>query len=678
MILGTAAYMAPEQARGKAVDRRADIWAFGVVLYEMLTGKQLFQGETISDVLAGVLAKEPDLSAAPTKVRRLLSKCLEKDPKRRLQAIGDWKLALEGGATEALPPARPRAAWLPWTLAGTLALAALGFAGLWLRPAPLPQVVRFEIHAPPGSTLPLGTPAISPDGRMIAYTVNDPDGKSRIHLRLIDHIETRVLAGTEGAVHPFWSPDGRSLAFATVPGLVMKRIDVDGGAPRDLAAASAPWQGAWGQSGDILFSTLGSLSRVSAQGGLVTLVVSRDPDLPGHPFYLPDGKRFLVYMRRGGRGSIQVATLGSMNRTMVLAVDSAPILAPTPRGKTYLLYLRGSDLFAQEFDQRSGAVRGSPMLVVSNIGRVASPPVRAAVGVSATGVLAYQTGGAAQTGQLTWLDRSGKQVESLPADASGVGPQLSPDDLSVAMSRTDASGNEDVWVTDLVRRSSTRLTFDPGSDFSPVWSPDGKRLAFLSLGSPQGIHVVDANDGAKQQLLIAPRTMAPSSSSPDGKYLLAAFLSGKMTLVPLTGNGKPMPFGSANGNSSQGRFSADGRYIAFTSDQSGRNEVYVQPMPPATGQWKVSIEGGSQPHWRRDGKELFYVSPEGAMMAVDVKPGETFYAGIPRQLFQVKGIDLSNYDVRADGQQFLVFVPQGGTQDAPITVVLNWWAELEK
>ncbi len=183
MILGTAAYMAPEQARGKAVDRRADIWAFGVVLYEMLTGKQLFQGETISDVLAGVLAKEPDLSAAPPTVRRLLSKCLEKDPKRRLQAIGDWKLALEGGATEALPAARPRAAWLPWAIAGTLALAALGFAGLWLRPAPLPQVVRFEIHAPPGSTLPLGTPAISPDGRMIAYVVNDPDGKSRIHLR---------------------------------------------------------------------------------------------------------------------------------------------------------------------------------------------------------------------------------------------------------------------------------------------------------------------------------------------------------------------------------------------------------------------------------------------------------------------------------------------------------------
>ncbi|MBZ5580046.1 MAG: protein kinase [Acidobacteriia bacterium] len=676
MILGTAAYMAPEQARGKPVDRRADIWAFGAVLYEMLTGRKLFEGETVSDVLAGVLAREPDLTSVPPALRRLLAKCLEKDPKRRLQAIGDWRLLLEPPAeAPAAAPPPARASRLPWIVAAALAVAAAGFAALWLRPAPLPRVTRFEIHAPSGSTLPLGTPAPSPDGRTLAYTVRDPDGMTRIHLRPIDRIETRALPGTENAVHPFWSPDGRSLAFATRPDNRLKRIDVEGGAPRDLTILEGPWHGGWNQYGDILFQP-STVARISADGGSVTPVVSLDAKKgeggAGFPLFLPDGKRFLLRVQ-GNQTSIQLATLGSMERTLVLNdVDSAPLLAPTPRGKTYLLYLRASDLLAQEFDPPSGTVRGSPVVVVSNIGRVANPAVRPAMGVSPSGVLAYQAGGDIRNGQLTWFDRSGKPLDSLPADASGTSPELSPDGRAVAVGRIDSSGTENLWVTDLARKSAVRLTFEAGRNFSPVWSPDGKRLALVCACAKPGLRVIDADGSARPEPAPAGR-MAPTSWSPDGRYLLAS-----MALVPLTGDAKPIPVGSRNGRSGQGRFSPDGRYIAFTSRESGRAEIYVQPVPPATGQTKISINGGLQPRWRRDGKELFFVSLDGSMMAADLQLGPTVSAGVPRQLFRVDGLDLTGYDVRADGQQFLVFTPSQSTQSSVITVVQNWWVEWEK
>jgi eukaryotic-like serine/threonine-protein kinase len=680
VILGTAAYMSPEQARGKTVDKRADIWAFGVVFHEILTGKRLFQGEDVTETMASVVKEQPDLSGVPSQVRRLLQSCLEKDPKKRLQAIGDFRLLLEAPPVSVGVPVPTGRAGLWTAVAALMAIVAAVFAWLWLRPAPPPQVMRFEIHAPSGSTLPLGTPAISADGRTLAFTMIDPDGITRIHLRPIDRIETRVLPGTEGAIHPFWSPDGRSLGFATPGDARLKRIDVAGGGPRELTAVNGPWHGSWNQNGDILFAPGGPPARIAAEGGPTTPVAAADQKKGetgiGFPFFLADGKRFLVRVA-GDKTSIQLAKLGSMERTMVIEdVDSAPILAPTPKGKTYLLFLRSSDLLAQEFDESSGSVRGSPVVVISDIGKVASPPIRAAFGVSPAGILAYQTGSDYQKGQLTWVDRSGKTLETLPAEASGNNPALSPDGSAVAMARTDASGNEDVWVTELARKSSVRLTFSSGRDFSPVWSPDGKRLAFFSLGAkPPGVYTVDANDSSKTQIL-RPVFMPTTSWSPDGKYVQGQ-LGGTLTLVPVTGDEKPIPVGSRNGRSGQGRFSPDGKYIAFTSSESGRGEVYIQPMPPATGQWKVSIDGGTQPRWRRDGKELYFVSREG-IMAADIKLGQTVSVGVPHKLFQLKDGDISEYDVRADGQQFLVFVPQGARQDAPITVVLNWWTDLEK
>jgi dipeptidyl aminopeptidase/acylaminoacyl peptidase len=680
--MGTAAYMSPEQARGKRVDKRADIWSWGVVLYELLTGERLFKGDEAADTLAQVLTREPNLERVPLKVRHLLSECLQKDPKQRLRDIGDARRLLDDSPAPPEPVSAPKRSWLAWTAAAVLAVAAAVFAALWLRPAPLPQVTRFEIHAPPGSTLPLGTPAISPDGRTIAFTVNDPDGKRRIHLRPIDRMEIRTVPGTEGALHPFWSPDGRSLAFgAGAPQLRLKRIDVAGGAARDLIEMRSPWQGAWSQNAEILCNCGGALSRIPAGGGLPSPIPNGNEDPISHPYFLQDGKRFLVVF--GEKRSIQLATLGSTERTMVLDdADSAPILAPTPQGKTYLLYLRESDLFGQEFEEPSGTLRGKPVLVVSDVGRVAEPPIRATVGVSPAGILAYQAGHESEAGQLTWFDRSGRPVDALPADASGMGQQISPDGLLVAVRKLDASGGSNIWVTDLARKSPSPVTFGQ-NDVFPTWSPSGKRLAFFRLvGKDAGVHIVDVTDASKDHFLKG-TVDGPVSWSPDEKYLLlqSRLRLGRMILFALDGNQKPIPVGTRTGRSGQGRISPNGKFIAFTSNESGRDEIYVQPMPPATGYKNLSINGGHSARWSHDGKELFFVSPEAEMMSVDITLDPVNSPGMPHRLFQLKGADpydLANYDVRPDGQQFLILMRQRGTQDAPITVVLNWWAELQQ
>jgi Tol biopolymer transport system component len=686
-VMGTAAYMSPEQAKGKRVDKRADIWSWGVVLYELLTGERLFKGDEAADTLAQVLTKEPNLDRVPPKVRRLLSECLRKDPKQRLRDIGDARRLLDDSPAPPDPVTATKRSWLAWTAAGVLAVAAAGFASLWLRPASAPQVMRFEIHAPPGSTLPLGTPAISPDGRTIAFTVNDPDGKRRIHLRPIDRIETRTLPGTEGAVHPFWSPDGRSLAFsADGPPDHLKRIDVAGGAARDLVETTGPWHGAWSRSGEILCFCGGAISRIPAEGGLPT-PISRGEEKAAisFPYFLQDGKRFLIHHGGGGKSSIQLAALGSTERSMVLDdTFSAPILAPTPQGKTYLLYLRESDLFGQEFEERSGTLRGKPDLVVRDVGRVAYGAFRGAVGVSPAGILAYQTGRESEAGQLTWFDRSGRPVDSLPADVSGMSPQISPDGSLVAVGRLGASGTS-IWVTDLARKSPSPITFGR-YDVSPVWAPSKKRLAFLrAVGKDAGVHIVDVTDVSKDQFFEGTTGYYPYSWSPDEKYLVLQLTrGGGTTLFALDGSEKPIPVGTRKGLSMHGKISPNGKFIAFTSNESGRDEIYVQPMPPATGYKNLSINGGHSPRWSHDGKELFFVSPDAGMMAVDITLDPINSPGVPHRLFQLKRevpIDLADspYDVRPDGQQFLVFMrTQRGPQDVPITVVLNWWAELRQ
>ena len=693
-ILGSAAYMSPEQARGRAVDRRADIWAFGCVLFEMLTGKRAFEADDVSLTLARVLERDVDLTAlpasVPTRVRHAIGMCLRKDMRQRLHAMGDVRLALDGAfeTTTAAPSpvVHRRPVWLralPTAAVAAVAAAIVGF--LWLRPEPLPQVMRFQVLAPQGSALPLGTPAISPDGRMLAYTVTDAGGVTRIHVRPIDRVETRVLPNTEGALHPFWSPDGRSLAFATSPSNLVKRVDVEAGSPRTIAPVGGPWHGTWGQQGKVLVTTANGVSSISADGG--ELVPTAAPDKTqgefsvGFPEFLSDGRRFLVRTDSELGGSIRLASLDSPERSLVAdKVDSAPLVARTPRGKSYLLFLRSPDLMAQEFDEPSGTLRGTPTVLVADIGQVANPPVRPTVGVSPSGILAYQTGGVGQSSQLIWVDRAGVEVSRLAPAASVQDPRLSPDGEHVAGVRFDI-GAVSLWSTDLRRGASTRLTFG-GTARDPVWSPDGTRLAFRRTAPDAGIFVV-ARDGSNERRVAEATPGRITSWSPDGRYL-AAYTQGELTLVPVEGTEMPLVIQTRNGRLRFPEFSPTGKFIAFVSDESGRDEVYVQPVPPASGtRVNVSVNGGVLPRWRRDGRELFFRSTDGngAMMSVDAQEnGDVFSAGVPRLLFKAASPNLAQgFAVRADGQRFLIPALdnlEGG--GSPINVVVNWWVELER
>jgi Tol biopolymer transport system component len=683
VILGTAAYMSPEQARGKPVDQRTDIWAFGCVLYEMLTGKRAFDAEDVSVTLARVLERDVDLSGLPAPVpprlRRVIELCLRKDARQRLHAIGDVRLALDGVfetpavVTKVEPAVAPRPLWLrlaPIAALTAVAGAAIGY--LALRPAPAPQVLRFQIHAPAGSTLPLGTPAISPDGRTIAYTVTDADGMTRIHVRPLDRLDTRVLPGTENAVHPFWFADGRSLGFTTLPDNYLKQIEVGAGSPRTLFNVAGPWHGTANLEGTLLVLAGGGISRWS-NGQQPVLVPRRDGDSSGaFPFFLPDGQRFLILVNATPSGSIQLARVNSPERTHVVdTVNGAALMTRTPMGKSYLLFVRNTDLLAQEFDETAGVVRGAPKVIVNDIGLVANPPLRPAVG-AANGVLAFQTGGVAEVPQLIWLNRSGAEVQRLTRGASVRNPRLSGDGERLVGTRF-GSGS-DIWITELARGASTQITFLRNA-FDPVWSPDGKKIAYRRS---DGTAVIVGVDGSGERQ-IAKTVGRLWDWSADGRMVLAG-LSGGFTMIPLDDGEKPTNIQPPNGRLRDGHFSPNSRYYAFVSDESGRDEVYVQAVPPSSFRTKISIDGGIAPRWRRDGKELFFLSPSSTLMSVDVNAGAAFSTGVPRELFKTAGgpnLAFGGYVVSRDGQQFLMPGRDSQTDTWPITVVLNWWSELE-
>jgi Tol biopolymer transport system component len=685
VILGSAAYMSPEQARGKPVDRRTDIWAFGCVLYEMLTGKRAFDADDVSLTLARVLERDVDLTvlpaAVPPRVRQVIATCLRKDVRQRLQAIGDVRLALEG-VFETAPPvatidrsAPRRPLWLrvaPFAALTAVAAAALAFVAS--RPEPRPQITRFQIQAPAGSTLPLGTPAISPDGRTIAYTMTDSQGITRIHVRPLDRIDTRVLPGTENAVHPFWFPDGRAIGFTSVPDNYMKQIEVDAGSARTLFNVLGAWHGTANQDGTLLALRGDGLNRWATGQTPVPAVKRREGEGGGtFPFFLPDGKRFLMLVNSNRKGmSIQLATLGTDTRSMVLdTTDGAALMSRTPGGKSYLLSVRNTDLLAQEFDEAAGQVRGSPKVIVNGIGLVANPPRQPAVS-AANGVLAYQTGGVAEVPSLTWVNRSGAEVQKLTRGASVRNPQLSGDGERLLGSRS-GSGAVEIWVTDLRRGASTQVTFS-SSAYDPVWSPDESKIAYRRLNGRA--YIANADGSGERE--VADRVNRLWDWSPDGRVLLASLVGG-FTLVRVDDDQKPIVLQPPSGTLREGYFSPNGRYIAFVSDETGRDEIYVQAMPPASFRTKISINGGVLPRWRADGKELFFVSPDSNMMSVNVNTDATFSAGIPQPLFTAGGGPglIDGYAVRADGQQFLMPGRDAQAETWPITVVLNWWAELE-
>src|SRR5450432_931163 len=718
IILGTAAYMSPEQAKGKPVDRRTDIWAFGCVLYEMLTGRMAFRGETATDILAAVLKEEPDWShlpaATPPQVRSLLHRCLKKDVRQRLQAIGDARVVLEEVLTGAPQDtsfgtiaqlAKPWRRWLAWGVAALLfaTLAPIAFLHFGETHS-LAEPVRFQIPLPIAAR----SFSLSPNGRLLTFTAPGLDGRNLIWIRALDALEARPLPGTEDAFTPpvFWSQDSRFIAFQTAGKL--KKIDVSGGPPQTICEINAlVLGGAWSREDVIIFGTDGpGIMQVAAAGGVATLLTTSAglDEVHVFPTFLPDGRHF-VYLRAPENPGILVGSLNvkpeQQSRTPLLATSVMPVYAPSADPALgRLLFMRESTLMAQSFSVRQLKLVGEPVPVADQVGSLF---LSASFSASANDVLAYRSRSATTTTQLTWFDRTGKVLGRVRDFGAGsftyADIALSPDGTRVAATLFDPSvpgQSETIWLLELTRSVSARLTFDVSPDGVPVWSPDGRRIAYTGFRAGGVGLYQKASSGAEKEEVLLPPTSAsklPNDWSRSGQFLLYTIQDPKtnadLWVLPLTVDGQPSgapaPFANTKFNEQQGQFSPDGHWIAYVSDESGRTEIHVQPFPvPPGGGSKIQIsrDGGNQPRWRRDGKELFYVSLDGKMMAADVGGGLEFKAGVPKVLFQTPILNddtsLSDFhwDVTADGKRFLVDAVPSSSE--PLIVVLNWSAGAKK
>ncbi|OFW39370.1 MAG: hypothetical protein A3J29_03005 [Acidobacteria bacterium RIFCSPLOWO2_12_FULL_67_14b] len=712
-ILGTFQYMAPEQIEGAEADARSDIFAFGCVLHEMLTGQKAFEGRTHASLIAAILEREAPLvttlqPGAPPLVDAIVRKCLAKKPDDRWQSAADLGSALRWAAdgagaaassTAAAPqPVRRSGARGVALAVGTVVVFAIGAFVGWRyvsRPTAPPAAVRFEVTPPTGVTLspaPVASAAqlaLSSDGRRLVFVAAAGRGVSQLWVRPLDDVQARPLAGTEGASFPFWSPDGRYIGFFA--GGKLKKVDTAGGAPEVLCNAAGGRGGAWGPDGTIVFTgePNSPMSQVAAAGGTVrpATVLNRDLGVTANnwPQFLPDGRRFLYYQRslKPEHTGIYVASLDSADTTRVIGSTGAGLY-----GSGHLLFVRDGILFAQPFDDRALRTTGEAARIADHVGYFSASLGYTAVTVSPAGALA--TGpSVAGTTSLQWRDRDGTARGSLIAPAVYRSPRLSPDQKRVALATWDPeTGQNDIWVIDLALRNPSRLTFDPANDWFPAWAPDGSRIFFGSTRS--GTTTIFRKDGSEpEQVFLGTASNAtyPNDTSRDGRFLSYTQSSPRaydLGVVPLSGDAKLIPFLASPFNEVQGRFAPNSKWLSYASDESGRFEVYVRPFPAASGQSLISVAGGMQPEWRRDGKELFYISADGKLMAVPVTTdGATFSAGVPRALFNVQAPEQTppyptDYAVTADGQRFLVNTVADQAERAPLTVILNWVSALKK
>ncbi len=708
MIMGTAAYMSPEQAAGKAVDRRSDIWSFGVVLWETLAGTRLFHGETISHTLADVLRKPIDFAklpaSTPVPIEELVKRCLDRDVKTRLQSIGEARIAIQryaadpnGGRVEPRPFGRRRER--VWMGLATLFLLTTALTFL-PRSQETAVPTRFEVR--PGgnailaSLISAGRPRISPDGRKLAFVAGTPGGRQMIWVRPLDSVTAQPLAGTEGAGHVFWSWDSQFLAFFADGKLKKVGATPSSAAQVVQVVCDVPdgRSGSWGRKEVILFNRFsgGPTYRVPAAGGTpipaTTIDRSRQENSHRWASFLPDGKHFM-YKARGNRGElprVYLASLDSTSRTHLLDADSNVDYAPPG----YLLFVRDRTLMARAFDVQRLKLAGEAVPVVQRVGYAAVSGGN--FSVSETGVLAYSTSDDTIITQLAWYDRTGKRLSSVDEPGGYRQPQVSRDGTRVAVERLDPRARDGaIWLYDLARGSHSRLTFGSGWQYIPVASPDMGHVLFSAgrdfgsfyqttatgTGNPE--RVLSAQENAERYLC---------DWSQDGRFLVFV-VAGENTqedlwTMPMFGDRKPFPIVQTPFSETQGQFSPDGKWFAYASDENGRPDVYVQAFPPSGIKRQLSVVGGSQPRWRRDGKELYYIGSDRKLMAVPVKSLAILDAGGPTPLFQTRisselgPYSVFSYAVTGDGGRFLLNEPVGDEASPPISVVLNWMAELKK
>ena len=702
-VVGTFQYMSPEQVQGTEADARSDIFAFGAVLYEMVTGKRAFEGKTAASAMAAVLEREPVPICAmqpttPPALERLVKTCLEKDPDDRWQTAHDVKLQLkqiaEGGSQSsalATTPHRKRGNWVPWAVAALLGLVAAGaLAWAYFNNQKDEQVLRMEINPPEKMQFNLsgdnsGPATLSPDGRYLVFSANGAQG-TQLYLRPMDTLTSRPIAGTENARFPFWSPDSRSIGFFTEDRL--KRVEVAGGTPVTICASVLGRGGSWSSNGEIVaaLSYNSGISRVSASGGTPTAITqANNTTYSSHrwPWMLPDGKHFLyVAVNHNAPNSPDTAVFyasldGKENRLLFHNLSNAIYVSG------HLLYQHDDSLVAQTFDPGAGKFTGDPETLSENV-QYDVGLWHMNLSASNTGMMVYASGAVSGTEIIAWLDRNGNRLGTVGEQGSFFDLDLSPDEKKVAVTELNTAVAT-TWVYDVDSKVKSRVSFSNGAHLTPTFSPDGKEVAYTSNQSST-ISVKELGSSAPEQVLLSnpkPVFQGVTDWSRDGKYLMyeqGLDLNLQLWVLPLFGDRKPFAYTGASGQIQErsGVFSPDGRWVAFMSDEGGRPEVFVAPFPWTGTKWQVSAGGGADPRWRLDGKELYYFNFTGITAAEVDGSGPAFQVGGSKLLFRVpvRGIG-REFAPSRDGQKFVAIVPNSGTSQL-LTLVQNWPAELKK
>jgi serine/threonine protein kinase len=712
-VMGTAGYMSPEQVRGQRVDYRSDVFSLGLILYEMLSGRRAFHGDSAVETLNAILKEDPpELSGSDGHINpaleRVVLHCLEKNPAHRFQSAGDVAFVLESlsglsssrtmaDELRATASRRKTRAWLPWVIAAAFLLAlisTLPFAIAYLRRTPTEEgLIRLSVSLPDKVVMSGTTPgvAISPDGRHIAF-VGTHEGQNLLWVRSLDSFTARPLPGTEvsgSPSPPFWSPDSRFIGF--FGGGKLKKVEATGGPVQTLCDVVPARGGTWSRDGVILVGTTGgTLYRVSQAGGeptpITTLDQSRFETSHRWPQFLPDGRHFLFFVRSGKveNTGVYIGALDSKETRQLLPNVLSAVYAPPG----FLLFLRNETLMAQPFDAKELKLTGEQVPIAEKVA-FNSGLGRGAFSVSENGVLTFRTGGG-QIDQPLWFDRSGKQIGSLGDAGVYFNLALSPlDEKQVAVDRTDPqTGTNDIWLFDLSRDGvSSRFTTDPAGDSAPIWSPDAKRIVFASYrtGSWSLYEKAASGGGSEEVILASTEEKAPDDWSRDGQFIVYESFNSKTKwdlLLFRTADKSASPLLQSDFNERQAHFSPDGKYIAYTSDKSGSFGVYVQTFPLSGSEWRISTGVGAQPRWRSDGRELFYIGPDRKLMVVEVKLGPQFQAGVPKPLFDTRVLTVSDfrnhYVVTADGQRFLINSITQERATTPIDIVKNWTTLLKR